>query len=1152
MGQTFLGSIVGTITDASGASVPAAKVTLTNAGTNDERTALTSTSGDYQFLNLVPGTYRMSVVREGFSRLVRPGIEVPVQAEVRIDGTLAVGVSTQTIEITSVAPPLDTESGAVSTVVNSKTIDGLPLNGRNVLNLIALTNGVVPQAAAMGSPSGNSNGGTATIFGNIMNIQIGGGQNNQSAVFLDGAPLNISQSNSTALVPTQDAVQELRVVNNNVSAEFGKFAGGVVNLTTKSGSNSFHGGAYEFFRNKVLNANAFFNNLSGLDRPKWNQNQYGANLGGPIKKNRLFFFFAWENFDYNIEVPSSNSVPTKKMRAGDFTEPGVPTIYDPQTVCGFYGNAGCPLVNGSPVYTRQPFPYNTIPLARISPYALFIEDAFPLPNRPGLANNYFRNQPAGGPEHQYTGREDWILGEKHRWYARYTYWNVYQRPSVPFPQPARQGDVGSRFEWQTHQAVIGDNYVLSPTTIGSIHASFLRNTNSSIPGDFPVDLSNWGNGYTPLLNQLDGPVEPQTNIQGFFGSIGGFGPQTGRNNVYALSGDVAKTLGRHTIKFGGETRDAQVNRFQLNPAGAFVYNNGFTSQNPLASGNTGYGMASFLLGLAASGSTKVSLQTANASHYSGLYVTDTFQVSRKLTLTAGLRWDLPLGYTERYDRIGVFDPGATNPLAEATGLPLKGAVVYTNSSVDPYRSVYNPHYKLFGPRLGLAYRFASSTVMRLGYAIAYAPNDTNEPDTNSVNSANTTFVASLNGGITPYDTPADPYPTGLIPAAGRDPANLLVTTQGQTITVPLPNIRYPYVQQWNVTIGRDLGHGMVAEASYVASKGTHLAIAGSANLNQLPDQYDSMGQSLLTQVPNPFFGKIAIGPLANATVTAGQLLRPYPQYQNVLIPFWNVGNSTYHSLQARFEKRFGNFGGTLMVNYTWSKLLSDVGTASVIGTFAAPTGTNGIQDWNNISSAKTLDPNNVAHRVVISYVYDLPIGKGRSLWGSARGVVNGLISGWGVNGVTTIQSGFPLSLSYGGNNILSSTFGASTIRPNVIAGCQESLPGSAVDRFNRGKWFNTACFTAPSAFGFGDEPAYDPELRGQGIVNFDLAVVRNFIVRERYTIQFRAEAFNLANHTRFANPGTVLGTPTFGVITASGSSQQNQPRLIQLALRIKF
>ena len=246
------------------------------------------------------------------------------------------------------APPLDTETGAVGTVVDSRTIEGLPLNGRNVLNLIALTNGVVPQAGAMGSPSGNSNGGTATIFGNIMNYQIGGGQNNQSAVFLDGAPLNISQSNSTALVPTQDAVQEFRVVSNSVSAEFGKFAGGVVNLTTKSGSNAFHGGVYEFFRNRVLNANAFFNNLSGLKRPEWNQNQYGANLGGPIKKNKLFFFFAWENFDYNIEVPSLTSVPTQQMRAGDFTEPGVPTIYDPQTVCGFYGNAGCPVVNGQP------------------------------------------------------------------------------------------------------------------------------------------------------------------------------------------------------------------------------------------------------------------------------------------------------------------------------------------------------------------------------------------------------------------------------------------------------------------------------------------------------------------------------------------------------------------------------------------------------------------------------------------------------------------------------------------------------------------------------------------------------------------------------------------------------------------------------------
>ncbi len=1060
-------------------------------------------------------------------------------------------MSTQTIQITSAAPPLDTESPAVSTVVNSTTIDGLPLNGRNVLNLIALTNGVVPQAAAMGSPSGNANGGTATIFGNIMNFQIGGGQNNQSAVFLDGAPLNIGQSNSTALAPTQDAVQEFRVVSSNASAEFGKFAGGVVNLTTKSGSNAFHGGIYEFFRNKVLNANAFFNNLAGLPRPQWNQNQYGANLGGPITKNKLFFFFAWENFDYNIEVPSVSSAPTQRMRNGEFSESGVPTIYDPQTVCGFYGNHSCPVVNGSPVYTRQPFPDNRIPLSRISPYSLFIEDAFPLPNRPGLANNYFRNQPAGGPEHQYNGRGDWNLTDKNRLYARYTYWNVYQRPSIPFPPPARQGDVGSRFEWQTHQAVIGDSYVLSPTTLVNIRASFLRNTNSSIPLDFPVDLSQWGNGYAPLLSQLDGPVEPQTNIQGFFGAIGGFGPQTGRNNLYVLSGDVAKTMGRHTIKFGGETRDAQVNRFQLNPAGAFVYNNGFTSQNPLASGNTGYGMASFLLGLAASGSTKVSLQTANAAHYSGLYVADTFQASRKLTLTAGLRWDLPFSYTERYDRIGVFNPGATNPLAQATGLPLKGAVDYVNSSADPYRSVYNPHYNLFAPRLGLAYRFTPFTVVRLGYAISYAPNDTNEPDTNTVNSATTTFVASLNGGITPYNTPADPYPTGLIPAAGRDAAQLLVTTQGQTITAPLSDIRYPSVQQWNVTIGRDLGHGMVVEASYVGLKGTHLAIAGSANLNQLPDRYNSMGQALLTQVPNPFLGQIAIGPLANVTVNAGQLLRPYPQYQNVLVPFRNVGNSTYNSFQSRFEKRFNNLG-TLMVNYTWSKLLSDVGTASVIGTFASPGGTNGIQDWNDISSAKALDPNNASQRLVISYVYDLPIGRGRALLGSARGVINDLVSGWGVSGVTTIQSGFPLSITYGGNNVLNSTFGAGTIRPNVIAGCQKSLPGSAVDRFNAGKWFNTSCFTAPSAFGFGDEAAYDPELRGQGITNVDLAIIRKFVIRERCTIQFRGESFNLANHTRFANPGTVMGTPTFGVVTANGSSQQNQPRLIQLALRISF
>ena len=1153
MAQTFFGTIVGTVTDASGAAVPETKVSLVNTGTNDERTAVTSAAGDYRFPNLVPGSYRITFERAGFSRLALENVAVNVQSEIRIDGSLKVGESTQSISITAEAAQLETESASVSTVVDSKTVDGLSLNGRNVMNLIALANAVVPSTSAMGSVNGNTNGGSSTNFGQLGAYTIGGGQSNQSATLLDGAPVNIVQYNSTSLVPTQDAVQEFRVVSNNVDAQFGRFAGGVVNLTTKSGTNTFHGGAYGFVRNNVLNGNTFFNNLAGLKRPKWSQDQYGANLGGPVKKDKLFFFFAWENFKLGVENPNVLTVPTAAMRAGDFSGAGIPLVYDPNTVCGVPGNnSACPVSNGTVQYLRQPFPGNKIPTSRLDPYAVFIQDGYSLPNGPGLLNNYSVNQPAGGVQHQYNTRGDHNLSAKQQLYARYTYWDVDQPASHPFQPPARTLDVGSEFKFETHQAVIGDTYLLSPSMVLSVRASFLRNTNCSVPGSSNVDLSKWGPGYVKLLNtaQIDGPVEPGTSIQNFGQGLGGFAVQCGRNNLYTVGADMTKTLGRHTLKFGGETRDAQVNKFQANPAVSFTYNNGFTSQNPLAAGSTGYGYASFLLGLPASGSTKTSQVTANTQRYSALYVMDTFQFNRKLTLTAGLRWDLPGSFTERYDRIGLFLPGAPNPAAKTTGLPLLGAVGYVNSTDSRYRSVYAPHYKLFAPRLGLAYRFSPSFVARLGYAIAYTPNDSNLPNTNTVNSATTTYVASLNGGITPANTAPNPYPTGVIPSPGRNAASVQSLTLGQAITLPMANIRYPYVQQWNVTLGKDLGHGMVAEASYAGLKGTHLALGGNTQLNQLPNQFDSLGQSLLNQVTNPFAGLVSIGSLANSTINAGQLLRPFPQYQTVGVESLNIGNSTYHSLQTHFQKSFRR-GNTLMVNYTWSKALDNVGSLPVTG-FAAPAGGNSIQDWTNISANKALSPANVAQRAVIAYVYDLPFGRGRKLLGNANKVVSAIVSGWGLNGVTTIQSGQPLTITYSGTNILNSTFGAGGIRPNVVAGCEKTLPGSPIERFRGGKFFNTACFTAPSSFGFGNQAAVDPSLRGQGLTNVDLALSRKFTIRERTVVMLRAESFNIANHVRFANPGTALGNTSFGQFVAGGTGQANTPRLVQLALKINF
>ena len=1146
--QTTFGSLVGTISDNSGAVAPGAKVSLRNLGTGEEHAGQSGSNGEYRFLNLQPGSYRLTVEREGFDRVVREPIEVRVQAEVRIDAALRVGAVSQTVEISAETPLLETESASVSTVVDAKTVDGLALNGRNVMNLIALAPGVIAGTGATGAPIGNANGGSMTTITAWMNYQIGGGQLNQSAALLDGAPLNISQNNSAVLVPTQDAVQEFRVVSNDVSAEFGRFAGGVVNLTTKAGTNTMHGSAYEFLRNKELNANAFFNNLGGLPRPQFTQNQYGAQAGGPIKKDKLFFFFSWENFIFRQQTPSLFSVPTGAMRAGDFSAAGLPKIYDPLTVCGALGNASCPTSNGSPVYTRQPFPGNIIPPSRFNPTALVIQNQFGLPNGPGLVNNYFANQWFGGPEHQYVPRLDYNLSDKQRIFGRYTYWNGFVSPGMPFLPPADQKAVGNSNAWQTHNAVIGDNYVISPTTIANVRVSFLRFGNQSIGATYPANLAQFGPGFASLQNQVAAPIYPQTSIQNFFANIGGFGVTFATNSLYTIAGDVTQIMGSHTIKIGGEIRQARWDQFTGNGPGQLSYNNGFTAQNPLSAGSTGYGMASFLLGLPASGTANVAQRTGMYSQYAGLYVTDTWQFSRNLTVTAGLRWDYPGSFSERHGMGAVFEPGITNALAQSTGLPLQGVVALLGSDPVSHGSVFAPHYKLFAPRLGLAYRLNPVTVIKAGYALAYIPSDTalgaTAPSAGPVNTAATTYVATLDGGVTPANTLSNPYPNGLIQPSGRNQTALLAATQGQTITLPLGNIRYPYVQQWNLNIGRELGHGMMTEVGYAGLKGTHLPLAGNPNINQLPDQYDAQAQALVGQVKNPFAGKILVGTLASGTLNAGQLLRPFPQYQNVQIPSWYVGNSTYNSLQARFQKRFGQSsgGGVFNVAYTWSKLLSN--TDSVAG--------SAVQDWNNVAAGKSLSSDNAAQRLVINYVIDLPIGHGKALLPNLNGVLNQVVSGWGVNGITTLQSGQPLTITSGSTNILNSTFGAGTIRPNVVAGCKKDVGGSAVDRLNSGQWFNTACFTAPNSYSFGNESRVDSQLRGQGITNFDVALFRNIAFTERYKLQFRAEAFNLANHTRFSNPGTSFGTSSFGVVSPGISSQANSPRLMQLALRLSF
>jgi hypothetical protein len=1160
-GQSINGSIVGTVTDTSAASVAGTSVTMVNTGTNFQQKADTDENGAYQFLSLSPGTYRLEFVKEGFQHLVRSDVRVSVQAAVRIDVVLQVGQTTQTVEVTGEVALLNTESATITQVIASQTVKEIPLNGRNIMNLVALSPGVVPQASAAGLTIANGNAGTATSTTAWGNYQIGGGMANQNSSLLDGAPINRASGDAVGLVPAQDTIQEFRVSSENVSADSGRSAGGIINFETKSGTNAFHGNAYEYLRNAVFNANAFFNNAGGVKRPEYTQNQYGATLGGPLKKDKIFFFAGTEFIVFRLGGPSLFTVPTAAMRTGDFSAPGLPKIYDPLTVCGAYGNPAC---TGAP--TRQQFPGNKIPANRIDPVSNLLSDSYSLPNIPSApgtvpTNNFAINQYIEGGEAQHNVRVDYTLSDKQRLFAHYTYWRGGVTPGDPFTPVT---SLGNR-NWYTSQfGVIGDTYVFSPVTVGNIRVSILTFKQRGKAQSVGEPLSRYGPGWISMIPQVAYQARPGININSETPTLVSSENQSNSiDQTWGLNGDLTHIVGRHTLKFGAEAR--KIGWYTWSGAGTigtYNFDNGFTAQNPLSPGGSGFGFASFLLGFPSSGSAVEQTPSHNVEYYSALYAEDSFKATSKLLLIFGLRWENPGQWTDANGNASVFLPNATDPFGAQVGLPLKGQVALINSTLYPHNTLHPSQWRLFAPRFGFTYGLTAKTVVRGGYGIMYIPSNvstTDVPNATSSPGAVTQMTTSLDGGITPAATYtsftgsgtagtfSNPFPNGIVQPPNRSEAALASSVEGTSLTDPLVAQKFPYMQQWNLNIESQSFWGMLMGIGYVGAKGTYLPMNGSPQLNQLPDQYDSMGSALLTKVPNPFFGKLplSVGNLAiSPTVVAGQLLRPYPQFLSVVNPAYYVGNSEYNALQARIEKHIG--GGVLSANYTWAKLLSNtdsLGNGGVNGT-----GPGTVQDWYNLDAEKSLASFDVNHRVIINFVLDLPFGRGQKYFGNVSGVVGKLVSGWAINGITTFQRGFPLNFQANATT-LSSTFGAGTPRPNIVPGCKIQIDGKAQSKLNQ--WFNTACFTAPSAFGFGNAPR-TMNIRGEGINNYDFAVAKNTSITERVNFQIRLEAFNIFNRTQFNPPGTVQGISTFGVTTASVASQANQPRLLQLGAKIEF
>jgi hypothetical protein len=1158
--QNAYGSCIGTITETSGNAVAGATVSLTNVDTGDKRTLKANDQGDYDFVNIVPGNYKVDVENTGFKHFTRLNVVVQVQGSTRVDAVLQLGTVTQTVEVTGAAPLMETQQATVGQVVEGRAVSDMPLNGKMVYNLLALSPGVVPQGGTAGSASNAASGNAGNGFSQG-NYQISGGIPNTEAVFVDGAPINNGYINAIAYAPAQESIQEFRIEANNIGPEFGSTEDGVMTMITRSGTNEFHGVAYDYLRNTVLNANSFFGDRAGTKKPAFIQNQFGGTLGGPVKKDRLFFFFSYEGIRAAIGSTTAYSVPNYTTDgAGNITLNNVTTaLTDP----GYWtsapcSGASCPnsgvLSTWNPAAPGSTFSNFTIPANRVNPTAKAMLYLWPQPQAAFLnsnANNYIVNTTVRPTLNQYVSRVDWNASARNRIFGRYSYHKYLQVGAPPF------GVILSNLTLArntVNSMVLGDNITLNSSTVLNIDISYFRDVGWSGATGIPFNLSNFG-WPAATIPQLQNPVLPRATVSGYSTNGGGgqYIPATTEN--YAVSGSLTKMLGRHTIVAGGEARRAPDNYGQTNSTNVETFNfNSNFANNPFVN---------FLLGIPQATIEENVIIPANVMYYSGIYGGDTFRVNNKLTLNLGVRWEYPGYWKERHDRQGVFLANLTNPMATSTGLPLKGDEVLVNTPAYPRRTSEVPHYDDFAPRLGAAYRITDRMVIRGGWGMFYAPTAAIQQDAQPYqNPVELAFTNLAAGATAPTNALNNPFPTGVLQPVGRA-SNYESVIEGQNVDAVVPNEPSTYTEQWNIDFQRDLGHNMMVDIAFVGNHGIHQQGPAGLNdlgksLNQLPDQYDSMGAALSAPVANPLIGAgtlITSGNLSGPTIPAGQLLRPFPQYYQLYNAAAVEYFSKYKSLQAKVQKKFSS-GGTLLGVYTWA---NDFGNADTQTGFQEGIQPGEVQDFTNLAAENSQLSYNVPHRAVISYVLDAPFGQGKRFLATVNPAVNRIVGGWGLDGITTFQSGFPLIFLEQPTQ-LTANFGAGSPRPNVVPGCNKQIGGSAFSKTLKGAtWFNTACYTQTSQYSFGNEPRVDPDLRTQGIANWDMAIFKQTQITERLGFQFRAEIFNTFNRVQFgypnitccaANGSTPASNGSFGVI--SGVFSTNNPRQLQFAMKLTY
>jgi hypothetical protein len=1218
-GQSTYGSITGMVTDPSGAAIGDARVTLTNLGTAEKRVQPTGSDGLYSFVNLIPGNYRIEVEKQGFKRITQEPVVVQVQQSSKIDVALPIGQATETIEVTSETPLLQSETSSLGQVVEQRKANELPLNGRNIYSLAAVAPSVIPQGSTTGSPVGKN------PF-DFANYQIGGSFANQSAEYLDGQPLNIGYINLPLLTPTQDSIGEFKVQYNNLGPEWGKFSGGVINLSTKSGTNKFHGSAYEYLRNKVFNSNEYFLKGSQIanglknEPPPFTQNQYGATFGGPAIKDKTFFFFSWEAYRLRSGTVFSTIVPTAAERTGDFSAAGVPTIFDPLSV-----DPGC--APGA-ICARTAFAGNVIPAGRLNPTSQFLLGFIPLPTNPAAAPgspNFIKATSTGGNVDEYVGRVDQNINASNRVFGRFSYWKLLSLAQDPFGT----GFCKDRCSENTRSKslAVGITHTFSPTTIADFNISISRFHYLRLPINSNFDMTQEGwpaayNGFVPdtertPLTPCFAVSDPTVTCSQGQSSINDF------NTQWNFSPQVTMIRGRHTFVWGGQLEEGYDNYLQTNTGGGLISFGGSWTSSQARNASTATGgvdYADFLLGYGlgqgaafgnqTTGSLVISGPVSGKQTYRAFYFGDNWHVTSKLTVNLGVRYELQGPWSERFDKMTYFDPAVSNSsvtgCSGVAGSACPGDLFLVKTGSNTSRNNLPLSYKEILPRAGFAYSFDQKTVIRGGYGVFFIPNYVSfgtNPYIDPVSSATSNFFASNNQGLFPASTlgptatdpnsstchldgtggaanfhcdTVGPFGPNLVAVAGRNPqpnvSQYAVNASNFSATA-FNQQKYGYVEQWNFGIQRELPGGFFADVAYAGSHGVHLE-QFNTNVNQIPDRFISQAaQQAAAGLPVAIAQKVCPtqpcaaglypfnqdlpGSLGPAGLTVGQLNRPFPQYGGLNYNGFGCCGSSYNSLQATVTKRFQG-GGTLLVAYTNAKLMSNTDTLTSWLEGGTTGGVGGVQDWNNLAGERSLSSQDVSQRLVASYVLDLPFGRGKKFLNGVSGVTSKVVSGWGIDGITTFQRGFPLKISFGsqGTSLSGAGLGIGGLRPSVVPGCDKQVSGSPTSKL--GGWFNTNCFAPAPDWGFGDESRVDSSLRQQGITNFDWAVFKKTSIGEWGNIEFRTEFFNLFNHPQFGPPNTNCcfdpttgnGNKSFGTVTSTVGNAQ--ARLIQFALKFEF